>query len=268
MNRRGCISMTFALAAVVLLCGPLGTPVYADLVGLYRFEDATNPGKDSSTMGNDLAAFGGWAIDPNGKYGQGLALNGADAVLAISDGMGGIDDDSLPNGFPINHASYTLAAWETATVPVNDMWNQQLGIIGWGAYGSPSHVNALRLASDVAQFGSGIRHYWWANDLDFKDTNTVNLADGTFHHVAVTYDDSAGMRSIYVDGVLMVSDTPARHHARVGDFRIGRTCNICGGGEFFQGTLDDVAVFNEALSADAIGKIMSGDFSDFGVPPQ
>jgi hypothetical protein len=183
--------------------------------------------------------------------------------------MGGIDDDSLPNGFPINHASYTLAAWETASVLVNDMWNQQLGIIGWGSYGSPAHVNALRLGSDVAQFGSGIRHYWWAADLDFKDTNTANLADGTFHHIAVTYDDSVDMRSIYVDGVLMVNDSPtAKHHARAGDFRIGRTCSICGGGEYFQGTLDDVAVFNQSLSADQILKIMTGDFSDFGVPPQ
>jgi hypothetical protein len=256
------------LTAAAFLSAMLATPSRADLVGLYRFEDSSNPGKDSSAMGNNLTAFGGLSIDPNGKHGQGLALNGADGVLAISDGMGGIDDDSLPNGFPINHASYTLAAWETASVPVNDMWQQQLGIIGWGAYGSPVHVNALRLASDVAPSGSGIRHYWWAADLDFKDTSTVNLADGTFHHVAVTYDDSVGMRSIYVDGVLVVSDNPARHHARTGDFRIGRTCNICGGGEYFQGTLDDVAVFNESLSADEIMKIMSGDFSDFGVPPQ
>ena len=262
------MTRTHLHAAAALLLALLVTPGRADLVGLYRFEDANNLGKDSSGKGNDLTAFGGSSSDPSGKHGQGLALNGADGVLAISDGMGGIDDDSLPNGFPLNHASYTLAAWETTTVLRNDMWNQQLGIIGWGAYGSPSRVNALRLGSDVAQFGSGIRHYWWGNDLDFKDTNTVNLADGMFHHVAVTYDDSAGMRSIYVDGVLLVSDSPARHHARTGDFRIGRTCSICGGGEYFQGTLDDVAVFNESLSADAIVKIMSGDFSDFGVPPQ
>jgi len=109
------------LTAAVFLGALLVTPAHAGLVGLYRFEDASNPGKDSSAMGNNLTAFGGSSISPTGKYGQGLMLNGADGVLAISDGMGGIDDDSLPNGFPLNNSSYTLAAWETASVLVNDM---------------------------------------------------------------------------------------------------------------------------------------------------
>ena len=137
----------------------------------------------------------------------------------------------------------------------------------WGAYGSGSCVNALRLKSDGNPAGTGIRHYWWGNDLD---VNGINLSDGTYHHVAATYDDTTGMRSIYVDGALLNNDTPATHHARTGDFRIGRTCRetVCGGGEYFQGTLDDVAVFNQALTADQIMKIMTGDFSDYGVPPQ
>ena len=264
MIRARCFRMHCAVALALLLRGLLATSAHADLVGLYRFEDASNPGKDSSTAGNNLTAFGGASIDPNGKYGQGLALNGADGVLAISDGMGGIDDDSLPTGFPINHTSYTLAAWVNTTVLVNDMWNQQLGIVGWGAYGSGSRVNALRLKSDGNPAGTGIRHYWWGNDLD---VNGINLSDGTYHHIVGTYDDSSGIRAIYIDGVLANNDTPAKHHARTGDFRIGRTCSTCGGGEYFQGTLDDVAVFNQALTADQILKIMSGDFSDFGVPP-
>src|SRR5439155_14662300 len=62
------------LAVALLLGAVLDTPARADLVGLYRFEDANNPGKDSSPAGNNLSAFGGWAMDPNGRYGQGLAL--------------------------------------------------------------------------------------------------------------------------------------------------------------------------------------------------
>ncbi len=80
------------LAGALLLGVVLVTPIRADLLGLYRFEDAANPGKDSSPAGNNLSAFGGWAIDPNGKYGQGLLLNGIDSVLGIDDGTGNIDD--------------------------------------------------------------------------------------------------------------------------------------------------------------------------------
>jgi hypothetical protein len=248
------------LALALLLGAVLGTPVRGDLVGLYRFEDSNNPGKDSSPAGNDLTAFGGWAIDPNGQYGQGLSFNGQDAVLAISDGMGGIDDDALPNGFPLNHSSYTLAAWVNTALLVNDGYNSQLGIVGWGAYGAGSRCNALRLKNDGNPGVTGVRHYWWGNDLD---ANGINLSDGTYHHIVGTYDDGTGMRQIYIDGVSFIADTPARHHARTGDFRIGRTVP----NEFFQGTLDDVAVFNQSLTPDQIQKIMSGDFSGFGVRP-
>src|SRR5207248_885123 len=123
-------SLASRLAVALLLGAVLGTPVRADLVGLYRFEDANNPGKDSSPAGNGLSAFGGWAMDPNGRFGQGLALDGVDAVLAIDDGTGAIDDDALPNGFPLNHNSYTLAAWVNTSVLVNDFYKNQLGIIG------------------------------------------------------------------------------------------------------------------------------------------
>ena len=181
--------------------------------------------------------------------------------------QGNIDDDALPEEFPLLHQSYTLTAWIITTATTN-AGGQQMGIIGWGPYGSNVRVNALRLASDLnlSGGGAGIRHYWWAMDLDFADTATVDLADGTYHHIAATYDDSTGMRSIYVDGNLMVSDMPGRHHTRTGDFRIGRTCSTCGTGEYFQGTMDDVAVFDESLSQSEIQTIMKGDFSDFGVP--
>src|SRR6266571_3766218 len=72
------LGLARGLAVALLLGAVLETPVRADLVGLYRFEDVTNPGKDSSPAGNDLTAFGGWSIDPSGRYGQGIALNGFD----------------------------------------------------------------------------------------------------------------------------------------------------------------------------------------------
>src|SRR5260370_32943396 len=88
------------LVVALLLGAVLGTAARADLVGLYRFENPNNPGKDSSPSGNDLSAFGGWASDPNGQYGQGLAFNGVDAVLAIDDGTGKPEENRLPDGCP------------------------------------------------------------------------------------------------------------------------------------------------------------------------
>jgi Concanavalin A-like lectin/glucanases superfamily len=260
MTRARSFGWTCWLAVALLLGGTAGMPVRADLVGLYRFEDASNPGKDSSPAGNNLTAFGGWSIDPNGRYGQGLGFNGLDAVLGIDDGTGNPDDDALPAGFPLNHNSYTLAAWVNTTVLVNEGFRSQLGIIGWGAYGAGSRCLALRLKNDGNPAGTGVRHYWWGNDLDVND---INLSDGTYHHIAAAFDSDSNVRQIYIDGQLANVDAPAKRHGRTGDFRIGRTVNP----EFFQGTLDDVAVFNQWLNQDQIQKIMTGDFSAFGVPP-
>src|SRR5947209_6877332 len=222
MNAARSLGLASCLAAALLLGAGLGAPVRADLVGLYRFEDPNNPGKDSSPAGNDLTAFGGWSIDPNGRYGQGISFNGFDGVLGIDDGTGFPDDDALPNGFPLNHSSYTLAAWINTTVLVNEGFNSQLGIIGWGAYGAGSRCIALRLKNDGNPGGTGVRHYWWGNDLD---VNGINLSDGTYHHILATFDNNTNVRAIYVDGALANLDAPAKHHGRAGDFRIGRTVN-------------------------------------------
>ncbi|HLJ92679.1 MAG TPA: LamG domain-containing protein [Gemmataceae bacterium] len=248
------------IVGLIILLGPAAR---ADLVGLYRFEDATNPGADSSPAGNNLTAFGGWGIDPNGKFGQGLSFNGFDAVLGIDDGTGVPDDNRLPNGYPFDHSSYTLAAWVNTSSLVNDGFQSQLGIIGWGFYGNAGRVIALRLKNDGNPGVTGIRHYWWSRDLDI---NGINLSDGTYHHIVATYDAGTMVRQIYIDGSLAGSDSPsALPNNPAASFRIGRTYDA--GREYFQGTMDDVAVFNQSLTSDQILKIMGGDFSDFGVPP-
>lgn len=145
------------------------------------------------------------------------------------------DNTSLPSG----NSSYTLEAW----IKPDAMGDR--GIIGWGPWGSNSSVNALRL------MGNGsIRHYWWSNDLD---VNVGNLADGKWHHVAATFDGKT--RSVYVDGVLKGSDVPQAHRVPVQakNVRIGSTNN----GEFFQGSIDDVAIWYRALTPQEISQRQS-----------
>jgi len=145
---------------------------------------------------------------------------------------GSNDYVSIPNNtmLPAGSSAYTLEAW----IQPEAMGDR--GIIGWGPWGQGSSVNALRL------MGNGqIRHYWWGNDLD---VNVGNLADGKWHHVAATYDGRT--RKVYVDGVLKGSDTPSRHSVPVNaiNVRIGSTNN----GEYFQGSIDDAAVWSKALT--------------------
>lgn len=78
------------------------------------------------------------------------------------------------------------------------------------------------------------------------------LNNGSWHHAATTYDGTT--RRIYLNGVQVAQDTPGSNGATAANFRIGSTNN----GEFFNGTIDDVAIYNHALTATEIQSLASG----------
>jgi hypothetical protein len=66
-----------------------------------------------------------------------------------------------------------------------------------------------------------------------------------------------GHRDCFWNGVLAKSDTPPPHNATAARFRVGSTHM----GEFFEGLIDDVAVFNESLSDDVILQAVLGNYA-------
>lgn len=223
---------TCALLAA-LGCGPLSASI---LLGLYGFDNPANLGADSSGNHNDLLGFGDAAYTGSGKYGGGLSLS--NGYLSTSGG-------SVPGGFPLGNTNYTISAWfETPGSGAE-------GIIGWGNYGTNEQVNALRLDGT-----GGVVNYWWADDL----TVAAVTDDSIFHNVAATFDGTT--RRIYLDGTEIASDTPlGTHNAIDANFKLGQTWS----GENFNGILDNVAVFDDALTSGEVQTIASGDFSAYGV---
>ncbi len=203
------------------------------LVGLYRFNDANNLGLDSSGLGNNLVDKGQSLVQYTslGQSGGGAYFPSSFAYLSTSDGK-------VPTGFPLGNSSYTFSVWFKDMNGTNTE-----GLIGYGNYGSANTVNALKLD------GNGrVTNYWWSNDLD---ANTP--AYGTsFHNVVASYDGTT--RSIYFDGVLIGTSTTAGHNVQNANFAIGVTNTS----EYFSGVLDDVAVYNRALSAAEVQSIAQG----------
>lgn len=226
-----------ACVFLALLCS--GTSSATILFGLYQFDNPGNLGLDSTSYHNDLSVFGGASYTASGMYGGGLSLATGD--LSTSDG-------SVPAGLPLGNSTYTLSAWfETGA-------NGSQGIIGWGNYGANGEVNALRLDGT-----GGVVNYWWGGGgYDLLASATTD--DDVFHNVTVTFDGVA--RKIYLDNVVIAQDTPPAGH-NVGDanFAIGKTFS----GEYFSGVLDDVAIFDGALTSTQVATITAGDFSAFGV---
>jgi trimeric autotransporter adhesin len=80
-------------------------------------------------------------------------------------------------------------------------------------------------------------------------TSSVTLAPNTTHHVVGTYDGTAAR--IYVDGVQVgtASFTVAVSWAGTRDLRLGRPVSSSSPTLFLQGTLDEAALYTQALPA-------------------
>ena len=150
----------------------------------------------------------------------------------------GLDDHveiPSPSNIPVANENYTIEAWFYA----KKMGNQ--GIVGWGNYESNNQVNALRLNDN------GLINYWWANDLVVQTGSLV----GKWQHVAVTFDGTT--RVMYLNGVLIGSDTPSGHNVPdATNLTIGKTY----GNECFNGIIDEVRIWNVARSEENIQNYM------------
>lgn len=223
--------MTATVGHTVAAAPPAGTTL-TGLAAYWSFDSSANfnvpdVGGSTLTKGNGAS----WSA--SGKFGGALSLNGASQSL---------HDTSSPAYLPIGNSSYTQSVWfRPAAV------NGSGGLVGWGNYGSGRRVNALRMYEGTG----GFRHYWWGADLDCSGA-TCPLSAGTWYHVASTWDGTT--RKLYLNGVLKRSDTPGTNNATAANFNIGKTC--CS--EFFNGLIDDVAIYSRALTAVEVAELADG----------
>jgi len=146
--------------------------------------------------------------------GYALSFNGTSSDVAVN-----------AQNVPIGNSDYTIEAW----IRPNNMGNY--GIIGWGNYGTTNQVNSLSLRTN------GLVNSWWGNDLIYTNTGLA----GAWHHVAATFDGT--WRKIYLDGVLVASNSPANHNVTT---RANLSIGLVGAADYFNGTIDEVRVWGEA----------------------
>ncbi|MFM7262321.1 MAG: Ig-like domain-containing protein, partial [Acidimicrobiales bacterium] len=209
---------------------PMAVPA-SGLVGYWSFDDSVNfnvPDSGGSTLTKGNSAS--WSA--SGKFGGALSLSGASQSLY---------DTSSPAWLPVGNSSYTQSVWfKPAAV------SGAGGLVGWGNYGSGRRTIALRMYEN----SGGFRHYWWGADLDCTGAQCP-LSAGTWYHVASTWDGTT--RKLYLNGVLKRSDTPGANNATAANFHIGKTC--CS--EYFTGLIDEVAIYNRAVTASEIAELSS-----------
>jgi len=196
------------------------------LVGYWSFDGSSTLGVNSVAGNTALISGGSPAYTTSGKFGGGLLLNGSSYLSG-----------SVLN-LPTGSSSYSIGGWIRNTT----LGTQ--GILGWGNWGTTNQTNALRTSNN------SIYHYWWGNDVNPAMPSGQTLLN-TWHHVIATYDGST--RKIYLDGALLSSAAASGLNAQNMNFRIGSTNNS----ENFIGTLDDIVVYNRALTLAEVGTVMN-----------
>jgi hypothetical protein len=82
------------------------------------------------------------------------------------------------------------------------------------------------------------------------------ITDLQWHHVGFVYDTDTFHRRLYVDGVLVAEDTTVVSGASSGGgLYIGASKDF-DTGAFFSGMIDDVRIYNQALTAEEIAALV------------
>lgn len=211
-------------------------------VGQWSFDTADISGTlviDRS--GNGMNGILSNATSVAGKVNQALTFNGVDSVVTVP------DDPKLQF---LN--SMTLAAWIRT---VNN--SRREAFIGkYDATGAESGYILQTLPSGAIQLRVG--GYNVAGTREVADTTPVN--DGQWHHVAVVITLGQNVR-FYIDGNLRSAQpalTLASSNATplwLGTVPFNPYFNL---GLPFTGSLDNVQIFNQALSASAVAVLAAG----------
>jgi glucose/arabinose dehydrogenase len=229
--------LVWLVGAVALAAGmttATATAAPAGLVAAYGFnEGAGTTAADASGTGNTgTTSSTTWA--PLGKYSGALSFNGAGSYVTVNDSAS-LD---LTTGM-------TLEAWVNPAA--------------LGTSGTNWRTVAFK------QNTSGMAYALYANNGGARPTGQVNIggeqnAIGTaqlplnaWSHLATTYD-GATMR-LYVNGTQVASKAQTGSiPVTTGPLRIGGNTIW---GEYFSGLIDEVRVYNRALTASEIGTDMN-----------
>jgi hypothetical protein len=205
-----------------------------------------------------------WRLDENdgtsliGGYGSSY-LNGA-TTTAPGNGASIV-------GFPDNAA---LSVNGNNTIPQYLTTSLSGGIPGRGSMVAWVSLARLPSASGVYFYIAGESQYGNDFDVQFQNDdrlyfytgageNTSYLPDpdtlvGRWNQLTVTYDSAAGFRNIYWNGALVASAVGSINPAsKVSNFTIGYSPVF--GGRDFDGMIDEVAVFDYALSAGQVSQL-------------
>jgi len=138
----------------------------------------------------------------------------------------------------------------------------------------PAEAHRILYVAGISQAGNDF-------DLQFEQDNTLRFYTGAgshltftpdpsslagqWHMIVATFDVDRRTRALYWDGALVASDDDAGRPGKIGQLTIG--ASAVWGGRFFEGGIDEVALWNKALSEEQVANFYSAATSGAMPPP-
>lgn len=202
-----------------------------DTNGLLSWYAAEDNADDRFNRNNGTLENGVTFAD--GKFGQGFRFDGEDDFVRSS-----------TRDFPIENQDRTIEAW----VKVEKFWDglyTETFFFGYGNFNNtPSLIFVLGLF-DYNRNKNNLFFSQWGSSIAGE-----SLEIGTFYHVAAT--NTGDKVSLYLNGKLMETKTLPLNIGADAELFIGRIGNKLGDYRRLNGIVDEVKIYNRALTADEI----------------
>ncbi|HET9665868.1 MAG TPA: LamG-like jellyroll fold domain-containing protein, partial [Desertimonas sp.] len=217
--------MVLCLAGLVLAAPAWGAPT-PGLVAAYAFDEGSGVSAvDASGNGRTGSVAG--ATWSTGRYGGALSFDGTNDYV------------SLPGLGTFYNAAFTLEAWVQKATVKNDV-----GIVGtWAGNGPMLWIDHLATRYQLT-LGGSLSSY-----LD----SGVNPLTGQWQHLAASFDGTTAR--FYINGVEVASRAVSGAVGTSNTWRIGAYGTVPGG--FFDGLIDEIRVYDRALSTTEVQADMS-----------
>ena len=227
------ILLVFAVAAALVYTPPAG----AELIGYWSFDDKAEETADLSDNGND------GTVNGEAEFVAGHTGQPGDFAIRFD----GMDDSVTTDAGLLNDLdTFTMALW----VKFEEAQGSRAGFFG---------------QNDVVEFGminATTMQHWSAVG------GALNVAFGptaeSWTHIAVV--SSEDERTVYVDGEPVGTAGPSGPGNSDFNLNIGGDGVYDVSGNFFLGSLDDIAVWDDPLSPEQIADLAANRQSPLGEP--
>lgn len=238
------------------LPSPLGTNFYAwDCISSYEVLQMADPTQGSAALSVPRDYIGYWPLDAtSGSVATNAAWSGNNGIVngatwSTSGRVGGcLTFNGVNNNVQITNPvvnDFSIAFWvKTTQTAGTPQWYNGAGLVDGDVAGS---ANDFGTALVGGKFGFG------TGNPDTTIVSTTLINNGAWHFCVATRQEATGTLSVYVDGTLQATGAATKNTLNSPvNLLLGST-----GGNYFNGSLDDVKIFPRTLGSNEVAALYS-----------